>query len=227
MNIAIGNLEDSMLASEAISLVISFFSIITLVFGLYYIIRSYNYFYKASKYSRERDDKIEKEFIKAMQEGLKKEIAFSERYILQIYEAIIQPDYTGPDSYDKITSLLKKFLLYLSSGEKTEKISDELIKEWSQIISEYIGKFEKESPYSDLTDAERSILIDMHNFAENNDHEAIKRKISEIARIIRVRTSDMNQMAESNKRANLYAKIGIVLTILFGIISLVLTLDRI
>jgi hypothetical protein len=110
--------------------------------------------------------------------------------------------------------------------ETTDEINDGLIKEWGQLISGFIDKLEEESPYSDLHDAERGILIDMQNFIEIGDKDALKRKVSELAKIIHVRTSDMNQMVESNKRATFYAKIGVALTILFGIISLVLAFDQ-
>lgn len=223
MNTSNDILGQSILGSEWLSYGISILLIIALVISLYYVYRSYIYFYRTSKYLAEINKEIEEKFIKAIQEGLKREIPFNKEYIFHIYEAVIQPDYAGPESNDRISYFLKKFLLNLSLGENIDVISDELVKKWCQEISKYIEIFEKESPYSDLPEAERSILIDMQNFAESKDYEAIKRKISEIANYIRVRKNDMNQMVESNERSNLYAKVGVALTILFGIISLYFT----
>lgn len=220
MNTSPDILNQTILGSEWLAYGISISLVIALVISLYYVYESYIYFYRTSKYLAEMNKEIEEKFIKTIQEGLKREIPFNREYIFHIYEAVIQPEYAGPESHDRISDFLKKFLLNLTLGENKGVISDELVKKWSQEISIYIEVFEKESPYSDLPDAERSILIDMQNFAENKDYEAIKRKISEIANYIRVRKNDMNQIVESNERSNLYAKVGAALTILFGIISI-------
>lgn len=121
--------------------------------------------------------------------------------------------------YD-ITHLLRIFIVDLLSGRfKAEECE---INNWKSKITAFIHRFEESLPYEDLPQTERSILTDIDSFLELDNKESVKRKISELARIIKTREEYLNKLERSNKNSNKVAVIGIVLTVVFGFLPFVL-----
>lgn len=123
-----------------------------------------------------------------------------------------------------ITMVLQLFLFDLLS-EKYEA-NEEEINEWKNKVTEFINKFEDISPYEELPQYDRSILNDIDSFIELNDKFAIKRKMGELAGVMKTRQDHLNKLENSSKISNAVAVIGIVLTIVFGLLPIILPLLR-
>ncbi|MCI3918978.1 hypothetical protein MO973_01885 [Paenibacillus sp. TRM 82003] len=119
-----------------------------------------------------------------------------------------------------LTSLLRAFLVKLLSG-KFEASAQETL-EWKNKITEIILKYEEISPNEELPQPEKSILNDLSSYLDLNDHVSAKRKLAELNGIIKTRKDHLNKLEKSNKISNIVAVIGIILTIVFGILSIVL-----
>lgn len=120
--------------------------------------------------------------------------------------------------YD-LSTLLRKFLVELHS-KKYESLKIEQIHEWKEKIDNFIRHNEQLSPFSELPEAEKGMINDILNFAENKENEEIKRKIKELSRLIQVRREEIDKIERSNKWSMPMGIVGIILTIIFGIASL-------
>jgi len=112
-------------------------------------------------------------------------------------------------------------MVALISKEIDKSIEDKMLIEWKEKISSFIQKIEEVSPYSDLPDIERSILTDISTYLENNDKDAVERKLSELASIIQARNDDLNKIRSTNKWAVPLAVVGMILTVVFGLLSII------
>ena len=115
----------------------------------------------------------------------------------------------------RLSRWLREFMVALISKEIDKSIEDKTLIEWKEKISSFIQKIEEVSPYSDLPDIERSILT-----VKNNDKDAVERKLSELASIIQARNDDLNKIRSTNKWAVPLAVVGMILTVVFGLLSI-------
>jgi len=160
-------------------------------------------------------------FFKATLNGLEKGTIDTLEDINNIYEGLGGSTFNDfPHHQDHLSKWLKEFLVELISKEKDESLEDEVLKDYHQKISKYIHKIEEESPYSDLSEIERSILTDISTYLENADKENAKRKLSELAGMIRTRSDDLNKIRNTNKWAMGLALAGMVFTIIFGLLTI-------
>lgn len=100
------------------------------------------------------------------------------------------------------------------------ELDDETIIKWKVKISKFIEKNEEFSPYADIPAAERNVLSDISVFIEKKDTESIKRKIGELAGMIQARQDDMNKIRNINNWTIPLSVIGLVLTVIFGILAI-------
>ena len=120
----------------------------------------------------------------------------------------------------RLSRWLREFMVALISKEIDKSIEDKTLIEWKEKISSFIQKIEEVSPYSDLPDIERSILTDISTYLKNNDKDAVERKLSELASIIQARNDDLNKIRSTNKWAVPLAVVGMILTVVFGLLSI-------
>lgn len=117
---------------------------------------------------------------------------------------------------------LREFLAELISKNKSiidSAIDNNTILDWKQKLSAFIEENDKKSPYADLPAAERNILSDISVFIENRDIESVKRKTLELAGMIQARNDDFNRIRKINNWTVPLSIIGLILTIIFGILS--------
>jgi len=161
-----------------------------------------------------------KRFFDTILEGLKAEVINKVEDIDNIYVGV-GGSRSGDSTYRNNLSIwLKEFLVILISKEKDESIDNNVLREWNEKIADFINKIEETSPYSGLPDAERNILSDIASYLESNNKEDIERKLSEIAGILQARNEDFNRIKNTNKWAVPLAVVGMILTVVFGLISL-------
>lgn len=158
-------------------------------------------------------------FYKTLSIGFENETIKTIEDINNIYEGIGGLIFDNPRHHrDNLNKWLKEYLVELISNGATDNIN---VLEWHRKISEFIVKIEEESPYSDLSDIERSILTDISTYLENGNNEDIKRKLSELSGVIQTRNNDFNKIQNINRWSVPLALIGTVLTLLFGLLSVI------
>ena len=98
-----------------------------------------------------------------------------------------------------------------------EKLNEIKIK-----ISEYISINNKETLFLDLPVIEKTIFKDIITFLELNNKEEVIKKITELNDIIITRYEEQKKLIKLNKFSMPVAIISIIITIVFGIISIIL-----
>jgi len=172
---------------------------------------------------KRKQDEGKKKFFKALNEGLKVGSIISLEDIVNIYKGA-----TGLSSEDLqyrygLSKNLREFLVELTSKNKNifgEVLDDNQVRQWSQKITEFIKNNEKTSPYADLPSAERNILTDLSLYAENNDVNSTKRKLSELVGLIQGRNDELIRISKINRWSVPISVIGLILTIIFGILAM-------
>ena len=177
---------------------------------------------------RKRKRRVERKntFFRALVRGLETDSITTIDDIVNIYKGV-----AGLSSEDLsyrygLSKQLREFLVDLVSrnsnvtGLFSDPKNDEVIRNWKQKISEFIQKNDATSPYADLPSAERNILSDISIFLEKNDAKSVKRKILELAGMIQARNDVLDKIRNINKWTVPLSIIGLIFTIIFGILAL-------
>jgi len=121
-----------------------------------------------------------------------------------------------------LVSIYEDENLIITENPNTNPTENErLIQEWHLRLTEFIKEIERDSPYGDLPDQERNIIIDLQKYVEINDAESGKRKITELASLIRSRNDQLSKIEKITKWSVPISVCGVILTLIFGIISLI------
>jgi len=166
-------------------------------------------------------DEAKRKFFKALLEGLKIGAINTIDDIENVYKGIGVLSAEDLSYRYRLSRWLREFMVALISKEIDKSIEDKTLIEWKEKISSFIQKIEEVSPYSDLPDIERSILTDISTYLKNNDKDAVERKLSELASIIQARNDDLNKIRSTNKWAVPLAVVGMILTVVFGLLSII------
>ena len=172
---------------------------------------------------RERKVERQKKFFKALVEGLKTGSITTIDDIVNIYKGVAGLSSENLSYRYRLSKLLREFLVDLISKNKNViggDLDDNIIRDWKQKLSDFIQKNEEMSPYADLPAAERNVLSDISTFLEKNDAKSVKRKTLELAGMIQARNDDLNRIRNINRWAVPLSAIGLILTIIFGILAL-------
>jgi hypothetical protein len=159
-------------------------------------------------------------FYKTLVEGLRNNSLTVLDDIINIYKGIT--DRSSQDLSYKVPlcKRLREFLVELVSKKLDSTIKDEQIASWKQKISGFIKEIEQGAPYDDLPIIEKNILDDMAMFIENNNKESIKNKLIELSGTIRARNDEFIKAQRINRWSLPLAIIGLILTIIFGFMSI-------
>jgi hypothetical protein len=160
-----------------------------------------------------------KEFNTALHNALNNGLISSFDDVVNIYKGINKLASDDNKYRYGLSNLLRGYIINLVSSSNDD-INSGNIRAWKDQLTDYIKKNDELSPYSELPDLERSIMSDIDAFLDQNDIESIKRKLKELANTIQTRKEHTNKLEKSNKWSNLVAIIGVVLTIVFGLLSL-------
>jgi hypothetical protein len=87
-------------------------------------------------------------------------------------------------------------------------------------IKELLKQIESETPFADLPTAERNLIIDARRFIQINEQGAATQKVDDLANLIEARQEAYEKLQSANKWSVPLAIIGLVLTIVFGLMSL-------
>lgn len=183
------------------------------------------FFFEKEKETAEEENKktieIKSKFFITVLNGLEKGAIGTLEDINNIYEGLDVSTFEDSSRHrDHLSKWLKELIVELISREKDESLEGEVLKNYHQKISEFIHRIEEESPYSDISEIERSILIDISIYLEAGNKENAERKLSELAGMIRTRSDDLNKIRNTNKWTTFLALAGMVFTIIFGLLTI-------
>ena len=174
----------------------------------------FNLFYSKS------ETKEKKLFFNTLLNGLKSGSIKTTDDLINIYKgiAILSPE-------DKkyrlgLNKWLREFLAGLISKSLDDSLEYKEIIDFKNKISKFIKENEKISPYSDLQKIERNIFQDILSYIKNSDVESIKLKLKELSNIIQTRKYETDRSIKINKFSVPIAIMGLILTIIFGLIAI-------
>jgi len=148
--------------------------------------------------------------------------------IRNLYQGVFRISGENEFYYRGLVRALKEYLVDLSAGSVEAEVADNekaIVRQnaaaWKEILTSYIKQIERTSPYSELPQIERSIMTDIVGFLEANKKQDVERKLGDLANAIQLREDAFARISKANRWSIPLAIIGFVLTILFGIISIV------
>lgn len=174
---------------------------------------------------RQRDKRAEKKntFFRALTEGLKTGSIVTIDDVVNVYKGVFGLSSENSSYRYSLSKLLREFLVDVISKKQNVTggpIEDKIIMEWKKKLSEFIQQNEENSPYAELPIAERNALNDISMFIEKQEAEPAKRKILELAGMIQARNDDLNKIRSTNKWSVPLSIVGIIFTVIFGILAL-------
>jgi len=117
-----------------------------------------------------------------------------------------------------LARVLRQYITKVISDSSVEAGETKKLKTFATAV---LKRIETESPFAELPAAERNLLLDIDRFIRANDRDSASTKLQDLASLIEVRQDAMDRLQSSNKWSVPLAVIGLVLTVLFGIVSLV------
>lgn len=170
-------------------------------------------------FTRERRKRDEQRFFKALDVGFTSGAIESLNDVVNIYKGI-----AGMSSEDLAyrTGLSRRLREYLVQVIERGTSDDGKTGQTQKVtISRFIQDNDAASPHADLPDLERSIVSDMSTYLESGNVSAVQRKIAELSSAIQARENDLSRIRSTNRWSVPLAAVGLVLTILFGVLSLI------
>ena len=115
-----------------------------------------------------------------------------------------------------ISRALRRILVTLA----IEPVSDQSSKDLRVKVKLMLSKIEADTPFVDLPAAERNLIIDTKGLIEAQELKAASQKINDLANLIEARQEAYEKLQVANRWSVPLAIIGLVLSLAFGIISL-------
>lgn len=166
----------------------------------------------------ERIKARKKIFIETIIKGLESSVVNSLDDIINIYKGVYRT--TSEDYRYGLNNLLRAvFVEIVSENLSSEKEQNQII-EWKEFISQAIKKNEEVSPFSELPDIERNLLNDILTFIKAKDIGSAQNKLKELAGVIQANIAHQLKLEKNNKWSIPIAIIGVILTLVFGALSL-------
>jgi hypothetical protein len=171
--------------------------------------------------NRVKRESRKENFFKVLLKGIENGTVNNHKGLINIYKGSTNLS-TEDLSYRYGLNKWLRELLTKVIGENSEmEFNKEKTQETVVQLTEFIDNNEEISPFSDLPDSERNMLSDLMAFIKNDDKNSANRKIKELGNVIQTRTEEQKKIEGQNKWAIPLAIVGVILTVIFGIISLI------
>lgn len=167
---------------------------------------------------RERRMRRQAELHSALAQGLSSGTLESVEDLVNVYKGVHG---LGADDVSYRAGLGRTLREYLVSLVSDSSRAPDDIKTLMNKVNSVLKQIEAESPFVDLPAAERNLIIDVQRFMEAGDPDAAKGKLQDLAGLVEVRQDALERLQASNRWSIPLAVVGLVLTIVFGVISLV------
>lgn len=153
----------------------------------------------------------------AISTGLSNETLVTVEDFVNVYKGVHG---LGADDISYRAGLAKVLREYIVQVVSDDEVDPQQAKQLKSSASAVLARIEAESPFADLPPAERNLLIDVGGFVKANDQQSALRKLEDLAGLIEVRQDSLERVQSSNKWSIPLATVGLVLTIVFGLISI-------
>lgn len=167
--------------------------------------------------SRERRNKRQETLHNAISKGLLNGALESVEDFVNVYKGVHGLSADDITYRAGLGRNLREYLVRLVSDDKMEAQEVRLLKEKINVI---LKQIEAEAPFADLPAAERNLIIDVQKFVGSGDVHSANQKLQDLAGLVEVRQDALERLQASNKWSIPLAIIGLVLTVIFGIVSL-------
>lgn len=176
-------------------------------------------------FKRNKNRKLNNEnaFYETLIGGLRSGMINTMEDVINVYKATFDLSTEDLEFRYSLSKYLRRTLIIILNRKNKfggDEVDNNIVAEWKDKITEFISYTEKTSPYADLPVSERNILNDISEFMINNNMEASKRKLEELVSLILARNETLKKITDINKWTVPLSIIGVVLTIIFGFISI-------
>ena len=141
--------------------------------------------------------------------------------LLNIYSGITKLSPEDLTNRQDLNKWLREILARLINKEVGQDLAQDKVIEIKDKITNFIKENETTNPYTDLPDTERNIINDLSAFNKLGDQNSINRKLGELSSVIITRYEQQKKIENLNKWSIPLAIIGMVLTIIFGVLSII------
>ena len=188
-------------------------------------IAAYSFFtIKLLRNIKTRESKQKEVFIDTFIKGVSDNTIANSTDLLNIYFGITKFSPENLTNRQDLNKWLRETLARLINKEVGQDLAQNEIIEIKKKITDFIKENETTNPYTDLPDTERNIINDLNAFNKLGDQNSINRKLSELSSVIITRHEQQKKIEKSNKWSVPLAIIGMFLTILFGVLSIIFTI---
>lgn len=188
-------------------------AIFTSIFTVVYALAAQTFLFRARERRRIRELGQQEAISKGMLNGTIESI----EDLINVYKGINE---LGADDITYRAGLSKFLRAYLAKIVSSDELTTDQIKELKEKVNAFLKKIDEESPYVDLPAAERNLIIDIQKFITVGDKNSAYTKLEDLAGLIEVRQDGLVRLQNSNKWSIPLAVIGLVLTVVFGVVSL-------
>lgn len=194
----------------------NFLQIFILVFSVIYTSGALFVFKQINK----RRIKEKNTFIDTFIKGISERTIENYDDLMNVYSGITRLSIEDLTNRQNMNKWLREILAKLINKDVGKDLGTEQLLEMKNKISQYIKDNELISPFTDLPETERNIINDISSYNKLGEKESVDRKINELSSVIITRHEQQKKIESLNKWSIPIAIIGIILTVLFGIISL-------
>jgi len=181
------------------------FSVVYITFFAYFIIRT-----------RKRRETREQHLLTAVTTGLVNGQVEGVDDLVNLYRGVTNSNDDDVSYKAAVTRILRRLLVSLASDPQTGHSQHAL----KVKIKGLLQRIEAETPFAGLPTAERNLILDARRFIEGEELVAASQKVDDLANLIEARQDAYEKLQTANKWSVPLAVIGLVLTVVFGIMSL-------
>lgn len=160
------------------------------------------------------------DFINTFIKGISEKTIENYNDLMNVYSGITRFSVEDLTNRQNMNKWLREILAKLINKDVGKDLETEQLLEIKNKITQYIKDNELISPFTDLPETERNIINDISSYNRLGEKESVDRKINELSSVIITRHEQQKKIESLNKWSIPIAIVGIILTVLFGIISL-------
>lgn len=172
---------------------------------------------KFFSFSKERRKKKEARLYEAISNGIQANTLISLEDFVNVYKGIYELGSDDVTHRAGLAKVLREFIVRTIAESTSDPNEAKKRKDFATAV---LRKIEADSPFVDLPAAERNLLIDIDRFVRAKDEESAISKLQDLAGRIEVRQDSLDRISSTNKWSVPLAVIGLILTVVFGIISI-------
>ena len=167
----------------------------------------------------DRRDREKNRFFRALTKAIESSSVTSIDDVRNIYQGVRRTVADSSLTPPHLSRWLREYLVEIIEDAPQESIEE--LRERKELITRLLAENEERAPYEGLPELERSIVADIEVFLDADDKGAIKRKLKEITSAVQAKEDMLAKVQTTNKWAIPLAIVGLILTVVFGILSIV------